>query len=213
MGCLTDKGLPLPFMGQGHYQECIALVEQVIWELRRRDLHFNGVLNVGFFLTHRGLKVMEFNARFGDPECMNVMEVLDSSLSETLKKIADKSLTAADVSFKKKASVVKYLVAPEYAISTGKRHLFSIDLDGIHHCGVNSYFGSAVAGSRVGEYETIGNSRNVALATTAKSIIEAAENIDSCIEKFVSGPLEYRRDIGSLRTIERFETFKKELDI
>jgi phosphoribosylamine---glycine ligase len=211
MGCLTDKARHLPFMRECHYQECLRLVEQVIQELRRRDLHFNGVLNVGFFLTRRGLKVMEFNARFGDPECMNLMELLESSLSATLNKIAEMNLKASDVNFKRKASVVKYLVSPEYAISAGKRHLFSLNFENIQRCGVNPYFGAAISSLIPGQYETLGNSRNVALAATADTIIEAAQNIDSCIEKFVSGPLEYRHDIGSSRIIDHFEDYKKGL--
>jgi phosphoribosylamine---glycine ligase len=213
MGCLTDRTHYLPFMQECHYDQCIELVDRVIQELRRRSLHFNGVLNVGFFLTCRGLKVMEFNARFGDPECMNVMELLGSSLAEVLNKIADKSLKAEDVNFKRKASVVKYLVSPEYAISEGMRHVFSVDVERIRRCGVNTYFASAVARPTLGEYETVGNSRNVAVATTGETITEAAERIDACIERFISGPLEYRHDIGSSKTLEHFAAYQKDISV
>ena len=47
----------------------------MIERLAGEGRHFNGVMNSGFFATADGVKVIEFNARFGDPECMNIMSL------------------------------------------------------------------------------------------------------------------------------------------
>ena len=75
MGSLS-LGMPtLPFMSAGHYGEACSIIERVIERLREQGRHFSGVMNSGFFATADGVRVIEFNARFGDPECMNIMSL------------------------------------------------------------------------------------------------------------------------------------------
>lgn len=195
MGCFTDAKLPLPFMTMADYEECIEIARRTLAELKKRKLHYTGVLNIGCFLTPQGIRIMEFNARFGDPECMNIMMVLDCSLLQILKKISAQDLNEDDVVFKPAASVIKYLVSPEYAVKEGKTHEFSLDIDAIENIGVKVFFSSAVA---IGEkkYRTVGNSRAVALAAIAQTIPAAAKKIDDAIQKYSEGPLEFRTDIG-----------------
>ena len=47
-------------------------------------------MNSGFFATADGVKVIEFNARFGDPECMNIMSLFDGSWPEVMERICDR---------------------------------------------------------------------------------------------------------------------------
>src|SRR5205085_111677 len=65
----------LPFMSPGHYSEACSIIERVIERLSELGRHFSGVMNSGFFATADGVRVIEFNARFGDPECMNIMSL------------------------------------------------------------------------------------------------------------------------------------------
>ena len=51
---------------------------------RELGRHFTGVMNSGFFATSEGVSVIEFNARFGDPECMNIMSLFDGNWTETM---------------------------------------------------------------------------------------------------------------------------------
>lgn len=203
MGSFSDAKLPLPFMTNHDYKECIKVVKTTLMALKRKKLHYSGVLNAGFFLTPEGIRIMEFNARFGDPECMNIMTLLDSSLLNILQKIAARSLTSQDIFFKPLASVVKYLVSPEYAVKEGKERNFSMDVASIQKRGINVFFSSAVSTGGIGQYRSVGNSRVVALACTAKTIPEAAKKIDRAIANCVKDPLEYRSDIGSIGEIKR----------
>jgi phosphoribosylamine--glycine ligase len=201
MGSFTDARLPLPFMTMDDYHECIEIARRTLRELKKRNVHYSGVLNVGCFLTPQGIRIMEFNARFGDPECMNIMMVLDSSLLEVLKKIASGALSQDDVVFQPAASVVKYLVAPEYAITQGKAHEFGLDVAALEQEGVKVFFSSAISigGKR---YQTVGNSRAVALAACGKTIPAAAKKVDDALRNYYDGVLEFRADIGRQDEIE-----------
>jgi hypothetical protein len=106
--------------------------------MRHRGTPFAGLLYVGLALTSRGMRVVEFNARFGDPETQAVLAMLDSPLGQVLHAAA--SGTLADVGplrWKPGAAVVVVLAADGYhgAPSTGgeirgKRLFGSADPDG-----------------------------------------------------------------------------------
>ena len=78
-------------------------------------------MNSGFFATADGVKVIEFNARFGDPECMNIMSLFEGSWPAVMERLASGSLADGDVRLRDEASVVLYLVSPDYALRPGPR--------------------------------------------------------------------------------------------
>jgi phosphoribosylamine--glycine ligase len=81
MGAYT----PLPWAPAGLVDEVHeTVVQPAVAELARRGLPFVGLLYAGLALTASGVKVIEFNARFGDPETQPLMQLLDSPLGEVL---------------------------------------------------------------------------------------------------------------------------------
>lgn len=81
MGAYT----PLGWVPSGLVDEVVSRVAQpTIDEMARRGTPFSGVLYVGLALTSRGTRVVEFNARFGDPEVQSVLARLATPLSEIL---------------------------------------------------------------------------------------------------------------------------------
>jgi phosphoribosylamine---glycine ligase len=86
MGAYT----PLPWAPAGLVEEVLERVLQpTVDELARRGAPFSGLLYAGLALTHRGVRVVEFNARFGDPETQPLLALLDSPLGALLKAAAD----------------------------------------------------------------------------------------------------------------------------
>ena len=199
MGSLTVAGLTLPFMTSEHYEQACAIVELVIERLAHERRHFSGVMNSGFFATAEGVKVIEFNARFGDPECMNIMTLLEGSWPEAMQQICAGTLTAADVPLREEASLVLYLVSPDYALRPGGPYEFALDVPGIERAGAHVFFSSAVQ-IAPGRFQTVGTSRAVALATCAPSLAQARELIHACA---ASVPvLQWRRDVGDEAYLE-----------
>lgn len=81
MGAYT----PLPWAPEGLVDEVVATVLQpTVDELARRGTPFVGLLYAGLALTSRGVRVIEFNARFGDPETQPLLSLLESPLAQVL---------------------------------------------------------------------------------------------------------------------------------
>jgi phosphoribosylamine--glycine ligase len=195
MGSLTMPERILPFMTPAHYEQACSVIERVIERLRTQGRHFTGVMNSGFFATADGVKVIEFNARFGDPECMNIMSLFTGSWPEAMERIADGGLTEADVPLAGDASVVLYLVSPDYALRPGRTYEFTLERERIEAEGCHVFFSSAVAGGE-SSYRTVGTSRAVALASTAPTLEQARARVAGCAARVPV--LEWRRDVGEM---------------
>jgi phosphoribosylamine--glycine ligase len=199
-------------MTKQQYQRVCDITKRVIKELGRLGRHFNGVLNGGFFISKKGIKVIEFNARFGDPECMNIMTILTSSWTTAMEKMYCQSLALGDVKFNGQASVVIYLVSPEYALREGSPYIFQLNKQKIENAGCNVFFSSAENAGKKNTYRTIGTSRSVGIAATRSDIISARVLVGECIERFVSGPLQWRKDIGTREEIESLISLGEEIN-
>jgi phosphoribosylamine---glycine ligase len=193
MGSLSLAQPTLPFMVAAHYEQACAIVGQVIERLNEMGRHFSGVMNSGFFATADGVKVIEFNARFGDPECMNIMGLFDGSWTEVMQRISERALTARDVPLREEASLVLYMVSPDYALRPGQAYDFNLDPEEVEALGVRLHFSSAV---QVGEgaYRTVGTSRALALTSTAPTLQQARSLVLAGAERVPV--LEWRRDVG-----------------
>jgi phosphoribosylamine--glycine ligase len=196
MGSLSMAAPTLPFMSAAHYEQACSIIERVIGRLAQQGRRFNGVMNSGFFATADGVKSIEFNARFGDPECMNIMSLFDGSWPEVMERICSASLSPQDVPLRNEASVVLYLVSPDYALRQGPPREFSLERERIEAGGCRVFFSSAV---EVGEnaYRTVGTSRAVALTATAPTLEQARARVAASADSV--SPLEWRRDVGDER--------------
>jgi phosphoribosylamine--glycine ligase len=199
MGSLSMAESTLPFMTASHYEEACSIIERVIERLAGQRRHFTGVMNSGFFATADGVKVIEFNARFGDPECMNIMSLFRGNWPEVMEHMSSGSLVGDDVPLGEEASLVLYLVSPDYALRAGEPYEFALDRRAIETAGCHVFFASAV---ELGEnlYSTVGTSRAVALATTAPTLPDARERIVGCAGSVEV--LQWRRDVGDERYMD-----------
>src|SRR6056297_2732697 len=109
MGSYTDTGSSLPFMAEGDYDAAVDVLEAVVDALPE----YKGVLYGQFMLTDEGPKVVEFNARFGDPEAMNSLPVLDTPFVDVLVAARDGD-ALPELEFSGEATVCKYAVPDGY---------------------------------------------------------------------------------------------------
>jgi phosphoribosylamine--glycine ligase len=199
MGSLSTPSPTLPFMTPGHYEQACSITERIIERLGDQGRHFSGVMNSGFFATADGVKVIEFNARFGDPECMNIMSLFAGNWPEVMERISSGTLSPADVPLQAGASLVLYLVSPDYAVRPGPPLEFTLEESRIEREGAHVFFSSAV---RTGDrcYRTVGTSRALAIATTAPTLEQARVRVARCAETLPM--LEWRSDVGDERYLE-----------
>lgn len=200
MGCYTmPSGEQLPFLNEADYDEAIEFMNRVLVKMNERGRDFKGVQYGSFFKTAKGLKCVEFNARIGDPEGINIVELLenDVSLTNILERIAKQELRPEDVRFKKLASTVIYLVSPDYAYRKDRSFVFEVDEQVIAAHGCRTYFAAAEQIGR-DRYRTVGASRTLAIATLDKTPGEGRARIHEAIKAGSCGPLQYRRDVAGL---------------
>lgn len=204
MGCFTAAGKKLPFLSDSDIRDCETIMRLVLARMASEGRRFNGVLNGGFFKTPKGIRFMEFNSRFGDPEGLNILTILKSPFSGLLESLWAGRLSERKAEFIEKASVIKYLVAGEYPAASPETRDFRIDVAAIRASSVNVFFGACehLGGDR---YRTLGSSRVLALGATAADIPTASDRVNAAIDRHVKGDLEYRRDIGSQADIDRLQ--------
>jgi len=202
MGSLTTAGPTLPFMTPAHYQQACSIIERVIERLGADGRRFTGVMNSGFFATADGVRVIEFNARFGDPECINIMSLFEGSWPRVMQRICAGELARDDVVLREHASLVLYLVSPDYALARSgpaTSYEFELDVAALHRDGCEVFFASA---EQIGEnsYRTVGTSRAVALVTTAPTLAQAHARVVACAASV--GTLQWRREVGDERYLD-----------
>ncbi|MDQ2836845.1 MAG: phosphoribosylamine--glycine ligase [Actinomycetota bacterium] len=107
---------PLHWLPDGIVDELVASVAQpTVDELRQRGIPFSGLLYVGLAMTAAGPRVVEFNARFGDPETQVVLALLDSSLASLLLAAARGTLAElAPLQWRDGAAVTVVIAAANY---------------------------------------------------------------------------------------------------
>lgn len=111
---------PVPWLPEGFVEEVTEKVAlPTIRELARRNAKFVGLLYCGLIVTDRGTRVIEFNARFGDPETQVVLRRLTSNLADLLYRAATGKLAVGlSPEFSKKKAVTVVLASEGYPTST-----------------------------------------------------------------------------------------------
>ncbi len=200
MGSYSDKNLMLPFVTRADYDHAIENLKKVINVLKKDYGKYIGILYGQFIATKDGVQIIEFNARFGDPEAINVLPLIKDNWIE---KILDKKLSSG-LKFENKATVCKYLVPTGYPENPVKTEI----------CLDESKFGNNSKIYYANVYEENGkifstHSRAIALLGIGKTI-EEAEKIAENSTKFVKGNLYHRKDIGTKELInKRLEHIKR----
>ncbi len=163
---------PLPWAPKGFVTDVTENVLQpMVDEMNRRGIPFQGVLFAGLAVTSRGVRVIEFNARFGDPETQVVLARLNSSLSELLLAAATGKLSSLpELEWKPESAVTVVMASQGYpespvsgAVISGIGDAESLGLT-VFHAGtkLNEQGDIAVSGGRVLSVTAIGSDLAVA---------------------------------------------------
>lgn len=198
MGCLSFKNGMLPFLEKEDIDECASLIKKTIQYINKDSLEFNGVIYGGFFKTENGIKFIEFNSRFGDPEALNVLNSLETPFTDVMENIFNQNLNTENCKFKDKYTFTVYIVTKEYAVENRKEPLeFKVDVDKIKKDGIKIYFANTknIDGEK---FTSVSNSRLFGLTVSADSLEEAKEKVYKAIENSVDKKLDYRTDIGMI---------------
>ncbi len=201
MGSYTQRDHLLPFLSSAMLAKATETLRRTVEALRAEGIPYRGILYGGFMLTSRGPVLLEYNARFGDPESINVLDLYEpGNLVELLYGVATGRVSEPLLSFRQRATVVRYLVAPGYPGSPAPGGTIELDLPEIERLGVQVRYG-AVEGAGAGRV-SVTTGRAVALLGEASAVHEAAARVDAALA-FVRGTYEVRRDIGTKADLAR----------
>jgi len=192
MGSYSMEDHLLPFLKKRDVEEAEKITKKVMESLyKETGEYYIGVLYGGFILTKKGVKLLEYNARFGDPEVMNILPILKNNFADVCLDAINQELSG--IEFEKKATVCKYVVPKGYPVNPvpGKIEIPETD--------AKVYYAS-VDLREDGLYMT--RSRAAAFVGIADNIEGAEKIAQKAVEK-VKGNVFYRKDIGTKRLLRK----------
>jgi phosphoribosylamine--glycine ligase len=186
MGSYSCLDHNLPYLSDSAVRKGVSIMKDTVRKISGAVGHYKGVLYGGFMETEKGVYLIEYNVRFGDPEAMNVLSLLQSPLIDVGWEIVDGNLSKP--SFQREATVCVYIVPEGYPVDPKRGEEVTIAQPG------NSELYFASVHEENGIIRTTG-SRAIALLAKGKSVAEAREKVYGDIPN-IRGELFYRRDIG-----------------
>jgi len=199
MGSYSCPDFSLPFLDRNDVAEAQSINEQVIDALARETgERYKGVLYGGFIATGKGVRLIEYNSRFGDPEALNVIPLLRADFVDLCAAAAAGELQRVEYDFEPKATVCKYIVPSTYPepLATDERIVVPEELTAAR--GLRWYW-AACEQREDGVYLT--SSRSGAVVGIADSLGEA-ESLAEHGASLLVGPVRHRRDIGTADLVD-----------
>ncbi len=185
---------PAPMLtAEMHARVMAEIVLPTIQALRANKIDYRGVLYVGLMLTASGPKVLEFNARFGDPECQALMVRLRSDLIDLLCACVEQRLGECRPVWDERASVCVVLAAAGYPGAVEKGRIIH-GLEDVEALPDVEVFHAGTA-RRQQQYVTNGG-RVLGVTARGTDVTQAAERAYAAVSKIHFDGMQYRRDIG-----------------
>lgn len=203
MGSYSMPDHRMPFVTEDDYEKALAIMRHAVSAIEQEGSPYVGILYGQFMNTAEGPKVIEFNARFGDPEAMNVLSILDSDFPELIASMGEGTLSEAKARFAPKATVCKYLVPAGYPDAPKADQPVTVGMTG----SALAYYANIVERDGVLYTQT---SRTLAFVGVADTLGEA-ESVAETAAEAVSGEVRHRRDIGTRDVLDRRIAHMKEL--
>lgn len=169
-----------------------TILTPMIEALKQEGLPYIGCLYAGLMITEKGPRVVEFNARFGDPETQVVLPLFKGDLGKVMMDCAKGTLNADDVVWHDGAAACVILASKGYPETSHKGDVISGDV--VSHSDTSVVFHSGTAW-RDGHFETAGGRvlGVVGMGTTLQSALDRAY---SRVEQITFDGAQYRKDIG-----------------
>jgi phosphoribosylamine--glycine ligase len=161
--------------------------------MRRENRKFKGVLYFGMILTDDGPKVLEYNARFGDPETQVILPRLETDIIDIFNAVIDEKLDSVKIKWKDNSAVCVILASGGYP---GK-YQTGLKIEGIEEAEKDTSVVVFHAGTKIceGSYFTSGG-RVLGVTAVAGSLGKAVERAYEAVEKISFPNMHFRKDIG-----------------
>jgi phosphoribosylamine--glycine ligase len=208
MGSYSCGNGLLPFLSKSEYEEGAGILQKIVEALKKEGCKYIGPIYGQFMITVDGPKIIEINARFGDPEAMNVLPLLETDFVEICIGMLDGTLSSKKLRIKKKSTVCKYVVPEGYGVKSMVGEKIVVDEDAIKNTGSELFYASV---NKQNDFVHTTSSRSLAVVGIADDLANA-ENICEKALNYVKGDhIFIRHDIGTPELIEKRVTHMNKL--
>jgi len=200
MGSYSQADGLLPFLDRNDYEEACTILQDIIEALSHDKRPYQGAIYGQFMLTSDGPKVIEINARWGDPEAMNVLPLLKSNFVEICQAMEKGNLNKQKISFSKNATVCKYVVPQGYGHHPLEDKSIWINEQKITTAGGKLFYASV---NTQDDHVLTTTSRSLALVGIAPTISEAETLCEQSLHHVSGDHIFIRHDIGTSQLIQK----------
>ncbi len=185
---------PVPFVPDKSMNEIARdVISKTISAMADMQNPFSGVLYPGLMLTENGPKILEYNARFGDPETQSYMRLLDTDILDIFDACIDKNLDTLEIKWKDLFACTIVLASGGYPESYEKGKIIS----GIDEAEMQPDIVVFHAGTKLENNNLLTNGgRVLGVSATGNTLEEALTKAYKAIEKISFAGMQYRGDIG-----------------
>lgn len=185
---------PNPYYTDALAQKCLdTIFIPTIKAMDKEGRPFKGCLYFGLMLTPNGPKVIEYNARFGDPEAQVVLPRLKTDLVDIMEAVINETLSEIDIQWTDDTSACVVMASGGYPEQYEKGiEIFGLNKDGQVEGATVYHAGTAY---KDGKFFTNGG-RVLGVTTTAPTLEKALEKAYSAVSKIKFSGAHYRTDIG-----------------
>jgi len=199
MGSYSLSNGLLPFISKSIYEESAAILQKIIESLYQEKCKFIGPIYGQFMLTNEGPKIIEINARFGDPEAMNVLPLLSTDYIDLCNAMLDETLSTKKIKIKKKSTVCKYVVPEGYGTKSMTGEKIMLNIEDIINSGSKLYYASV---NKKNDHIYTTSSRSLALVGISNSLSSAEMMCEDGLKFIESEHIYIRHDIGTTELMQ-----------
>jgi len=208
MGSYSSSDGLLPFLTQSEYEEGATILQKIIEALAKEGCKYIGPVYGQFMLTVDGPKIIEINARFGDPEAMNVLPLLKVDFTDICKAMLKGNLSNQKIKMNEQSTICKYVVPEGYGVQSMVGELIEVDAESISQAGVELFYASV---NKDNTHVKTTSSRSLAVVGIASDLSEAELQCEKALSYIKGDHIFIRHDIGTSELIEKRVTHMNKL--
>jgi len=208
MGSYSCHNGLLPFLSKSEYEEGAAILQKIVEALDSEGCKYIGPIYGQFMLTVDGPKIIEINARFGDPEAMNVLPLLETDFIDICKAMIDGNLSRKKLKLNKKSTVCKYVVPEGYGVKSLVGEKISVDEQKIISTGSKLFYASV---NKDNDFVCTTSSRSLAVVGISDTLSNAESICEEALSYVKGDHIFIRHDIGTKDLIDRRVNHMNEL--
>jgi phosphoribosylamine--glycine ligase len=200
MGSYSCADGLLPFLTKSEYEEGAAILQRIVEALHSEGCPYIGPIYGQFMLTSDGPKIIEINARFGDPEAMNVLPLLEVDFIELCQAMLDGTLSRKKIRLRQKSTLCKYVVPEGYGVKSMVGEQVLVDEAAIKNTGSLLFYASV---NKDDDHIYTTSSRSLAVVGIADTLDDADKKCEDALNNVNGDHIFIRHDIGTPELINK----------